>query len=193
MTESDLVAALQPVADALDALGVRYYLAGSVASSAHGIARASLDADIVAALKPDHVDSLVDRLASAYYIPMDRLRLAVSARSSCNLIHLATMFKIDVFVSKDRPFDRQAAERARPQSLDEVPDAARFPVASPEDTVLAKLEWFRLGGETSERQWWDVVGILKVTEDADFTYLRHWAASLGVADLLERALADAAA
>lgn len=192
MTESDLVAALRPVADALDALGVRYFLGGSVASSAHGIARASLDADIVATLEPDHVDSLVHRLACAYYIPVDRLRSAVAARSSCNFIHLATMFKIDVFVSKDRPFDRQAAQRARPQAIDEAPDAPRFPVASPEDTVLAKLEWFRLGGETSERQWWDAVGILKVTEDADRAYLRRWADSLSVADLLERALADAA-
>ena len=192
MTDSDLVAALRPVADALEALGVRYYLGGSVASSAHGIARASLDADVVAALEPDHVDPLTNRLVSAYYIPVDRLRSAVAARSSCNLIHLATMFKIDVFVSKGRPFDRQAAERARLLAIDETPDAPRFPVASPEDTVLAKLEWFRLGGESSERQWWDIVGVLKVTEDADRTYLWRWADSLGVADLLERALADAA-
>ncbi|OFW17636.1 MAG: hypothetical protein A3H97_13470 [Acidobacteria bacterium RIFCSPLOWO2_02_FULL_65_29] len=192
MTESDLVAALRPVAAAFDALGVRYYLGGSVASSAHGIARASLDADLVALLEPDHVDPLVNRLASAYYIPVDRLRLAVAARSSCNFIHLATMFKIDVFVSKGRPFDWEASERARLQAIDEGPDAALFPIATPEDTVLAKLEWFRLGGETSERQWWDVVGILKVTEGADRTYLERWAASLGVADLLERALADAA-
>jgi hypothetical protein len=163
-----------------------------VASSAHGIARASLDVDVVAALEPDHVDPLTNVLVSAYYIPVDRLRSAVAARSSCNLIHLATCFKIDVFVSKGRPFDRQAAERARPQAIDEAPDAPRFPVASPEDTVLAKLEGFRLGGETSERQWWDIVGVLKVTEDADRAYLRRWAASLGVADLLERALADAA-
>jgi len=192
MTDSDLVAALRPVADAFDALDVRYFLGGSVASSAHGIARASLDADIVAALGPGHVDSLVHRLGPAYYIPVDRLRSAVAARSSCNFIHLATMFKIDVFVSKGRPFDRQAAERARPLAIDEAPDAPRFPIASPEDTVLAKLEWFRLGGETSERQWWDVVGVLRVTEGADRAYLRRWAASLGVADLLERALADAA-
>ena len=149
------------------------------------------DSDLVAALRPV-ADALTTRLVSAYYIPVDRLRSAVAARSSCNFIHLATMFKIDVFVSKGRPFDREAAERARPQAIDEAPDAPRFPVASPEDTVLAKLEWFRLGGESSERQWWDVVGILKVTEDADRTYLRRWAASLGVADLLERALADAA-
>ena len=80
MTDTDLVAALRPLADALDALGVRYYLGGSVASSAHGIARASLDADIIAALEPDHVDPLTNRLVSAYYIPVDRLRSAVVAR-----------------------------------------------------------------------------------------------------------------
>ena len=192
MTESDLVAALRPVTQAFDALGVRYFLGGSVASSAHGIARASLDADLVAALEPEHVDALVARLAPTYYIPEDRLRSAVATRSSCNLIHLATMFKIDVFVSKGRPFDREAADRARPQAIDEAEDAPLFPVASPEDVVLAKLEWFRLGGETSERQWWDVVGVLRVAEDADRAYLRRWAAALNLTDLLERALADAA-
>ena len=191
MTESDLIAALRPVAEALDALDVGYYLAGSVASSAHGIARASLDADIVAALEPEHVEPFASRLLSAYYIPLDLLRSAVATRSSCNFIHLATMFKIDIFVSKRRDFDRQAIERARLEALDETPDSPRFPVASPEDTVLAKLEWFRVGGETSERQWWDVVGILKVTQDADREYLRRWAVSLDVADLLERALTDA--
>lgn len=190
MTESDLVAALLPVADAFEALGVHYYLGGSVASSAHGIARASLDADIIAALEPHHVDPLTARLMSAYYIPVDRLRSAVAGRSSCNFIHLSTMFKIDVFVSKGRPFDRQAAERARLQAIDESPDFRSFPVATAEDTVLAKLEWFRLGGETSERQWWDIVGVLKVTSDADHEYLRRWAASLGVGDLLARALAQ---
>ena len=192
MTESDLVAALRPVADALDALGVRCFLGGSIASSAHGIARASLDADIVAELQPEHVEPLATRLVSAYYIPLDRLQSAVAARSSCNFIHLATMFKIDLFVSKGRAFDRVAAERARPQAIDENPNAPRFPVASPEDTVLAKLEWFRLGGETSERQWWDIVGVLRVTRDADREHLQRWALTLGVEDLLERALADAA-
>ena len=192
MTESALLAALRPVADALEALGVRYYLGGSIASSAHGIARASLDADIIAALEPAHVEPLASRLSSAYYVPLGILRAAVAARSSCNFIHLATMFKIDVFVSKGRAFDRQAAARARLEVVDESPEAPRFPVASPEDTVLAKLEWFRLGGETSERQWWDIIGVLKVTHDADRAYLRQWAPSLGVADLLERALADAA-
>jgi hypothetical protein len=101
------------------------------------------------------------------------------------------MFKIDVFVARGREFDRQAAERALPQLIDDSPGASAFRVASPEDTILAKLEWFRRGGETSERQWWDVVGVLRVTADADREYLRRWAPALGVADLLERAIAAA--
>ena len=192
MSESDVVAALRPVVEAFDALRVRHFLTGSIASSAHGIARASLDADIVAELEPEHVDPLISRLSAAYYVPMDRLRSAVAERSSCNFIHLATMFKVDVFVSKGRRFDRQAALRARVEAIDEGPDAFRFLVASPEDTVLAKLERFRLGGEVSERQWWDIVGVLKVTGNADREYLRLEAFELGVADLLERAWADAA-
>ena len=193
MTASDLVSALRPVAEAFAALGVTYYIGGSVASSAHGVARASLDADVVATLEPQHVDPLIGLLEDSYYLPAARLRQAVTDRSSFNLIHLATMFKIDVFVSKGRPFDREAATRARAEALDEAAESPRFPVASAEDTVLAKLEWFRRGGETSERQWWDIIGILRVSAHADREYLQRWAASLGVADLLERALADVSA
>ena len=189
MTESDLIAALRPVTEALEALGVRGYLGGSIASSAHGIARASLDADLIAELELEHVDPFASHLESSYYVPIDHMRAAVAERRSFNLIHLATMFKVDVFVSKGRPYDRQAAGRARPQLFGEAPHDCGFFVASPEDTVLAKLERFRLGGETSERQWWDIVGVLNVA-DADREYLRLWAPALGVSDLLEKALAD---
>ncbi len=190
MTETDLVAALQPVVAAFEALGARYFLGGSVASSAHGVARASLDADVIVELELSQVDRLAHRLAGAYYVPIEQMRTAAADRRSFNLIHLATMFKIDVFVSKGRPFDRSATERARRQLIGAHTDRQFF-VASAEDTVLAKLEWFRLGGETSERQWWDIVGVLRVAEDADRAYLRRWSAALGVGDLLERALVDA--
>ena len=191
MTDAGVVSALRPVADALEALGVRYYLGGSVASSAHGVARASLDADVITELHPSHIVRLARLLGLAYYVPVDQMRRAALERRSFNLIHLETMFKIDVFVSKGRPFDRSAAERARPQTIGDEPDACRVPVASPEDTVLSKLEWFRLGGEVSERQWWDVIGVLRVETGADREYLRRWAAELGVGDLLERAFAHA--
>lgn len=111
MIASDLVAALQPVAEAFGALHIRYYVGGSLASSAHGIARASLDADVVAEIEAAQVDALVARWEDDYYVPVDRMRVAAEERASFNLIHLATMFKIDVFVSKGR--DRIVPPRRR--------------------------------------------------------------------------------
>jgi hypothetical protein len=192
LTSSDLLRALGPVVDALEGLGVAYYVGGSLASSTHGVARSSIDADVVVELGPDHVAPLVRALGTAYYLSEDRIKAAVQARRSFNLIHLETMFKVDVFVAKERPFDRQVFARARSETLEDAPEARRFLVASPEDTILAKLEWFRAGGEVSERQWVDVVGVLKTGGDGlDRAYLRRWASSIGVEDLLERAVLDA--
>ena len=189
MTASDLLSALAPVVDALDALGVRYFVGGSVASSAHGVPRASLDADVVADLDAQHVVPFVTRLEATYYVEAGRVRAAVVARRSFNLIHLATMFKVDVFVSKRRPFDREALNRARPAPLDDAVDARLFQLASPEDTILAKLEWFRAGGEVSDRQWSDIVGVLKLLGSRiDGEYLGRWATALGVRDLMDLAL-----
>lgn len=191
MTASDLLAALVPVVDALDALGVRYFVGGSVASSAHGVPRASIDADVVADLEAQHVVPFVRRLEATYYVDAGRVRAAVEARRSFNLIHLATMFKVDVFATKRRPFDREAQGRARPAPLDDAADARLFRLASPEDTILAKLEWFRAGGEVSDRQWSDIVGVLKLMGSRiDGAYLERWAAALGVHDLMDRARAE---
>lgn len=188
MTAPDLLSALEPVVRALEELGVRYFVGGSLASAAHGVPRASIDADVIAELGREQVTPLVARLAGAYYLDEERAREAVQTRRSFNLIHLGTMFKVDLFVARGRAFDEQALERARPQALDDAPGARRFLVASPEDTILAKLEWFRAGGEVSERQWADVVGVLKTLQpDLDHRYLDHWAAVLGVSDLLEQA------
>lgn len=177
-----------PALEALDALGVRCYVGGSVASSIHGVPRASIDADVVAELDADRVAPLAARLRALYYLDEERMRDAVERRPSFNVIHLSTMFKIDVFVSKGRPFDREAFSRARVDALGEAADAPKARVASPQDTVLAKLEWFRRGGESSERQWTDVVGLLRARSGRlDTAYLEKWAAALGVTDLLERA------
>ncbi len=192
MTASDLLAALEPVVRALEALGIRYYLGGSVASSSHGVPRTSIDADVIAELRREHLPAFLDRLRGAYYIDEDRARPAVDRRRSFNLIHLGTMFKIDLFVAQGRPFDRQALARARPGALEDRPGGPTFQVASAEDTVLAKLEWFRAGGEASDRQWADVVGMLRASRGSlDQDHLERWAPALGVADLLERARAEA--
>ena len=188
MTRPDLLLALAPVLDALRRLGVRHYVAGSIASSVHGMPRASIDADVVAELQPVHAAPLVAALRGSYYVPEARVGEAIASRSSFNVIHLETMVKVDVFVPRDRPFDLRALDRARATSLE---SGEAIPVSSPEDTVLAKLEWFRRGGGASERQWTDVVGLLRVSSGIDAPYLRHGAEELGVFDLLDRALAEA--
>ncbi len=188
MTAPDLVAALLPVIEALDSLGVRYYVGGSIASSIHGVPRASIDADLIAELGAEHVAPLAARLSPLFYLDEGRMRDAVERRLSFHVIHLATMFKVDVFVSKGRPFDLAASGRARLEALGESPEAPKAKGASPEDTLLAKLEWYRRGGESSERQWSDILGLLRVrTGRLDLAYLAEWARALGVADLLERA------
>ncbi|HET7292631.1 MAG TPA: hypothetical protein VFM88_09410, partial [Vicinamibacteria bacterium] len=180
MTSADLFAALVPVLEALDALGVPCFVGGSVASSTHGVPRASIDADVVAEVRAEHVGPLAARLRSSFYLDEDRMRDAVERRRSFNVIHLATMFKVDVFVSKGRPFDREAQRRARDEALSDAPDAPRARVASAEDALLAKLEWFRLGGESSERQWTDILGLLRANgERLDRPYLERWAEALG--------------
>jgi hypothetical protein len=192
MSDPDVLAALAPVLQALGDLGVRHFVGGSIASSAHGVARASVDADVVAELRPAHVAPFVAALRDRYYIPEERIHDAVARRASFNVIHLDTMLKVDVFVSRDRPFDRRAFERSRPASI-EGPGGATLPVSSAEDIVLAKLEWYRRGGEVSERQWADVMGVLQATGSGlDLPYLHRGATELGVTDLLDRAL-DAAA
>jgi len=188
VTGPDILLALGPVLEALRRLGVRHYVGGSIASSSYGVPRASIDADVVAELGPAHAPRFVAALRGSYYVSEERVRDAIARRASFNVIHFETMVKVDVFVSKDRPFDRRAFERARPATAEE---GITLPVSSAEDTVLAKLEWYRRGGEASERQWTDVTGVLRAVGALDDAYLRQGAAELGVADLLERARADA--
>jgi hypothetical protein len=192
MQPGDALTALLPVIAAFDRLGVPYYVGGSVASSAHGFMRATVDADVVAELESRHVAALVEALEADYYIDANMIRGAIAGHSCFNVIHLASAFKVDVFVPKDRGFDRAALTRKEKRSLDPDVPAIQIFFASPEDTVLSKLEWFRFGDEASDHQWRDVLGVLKTQHNRlDRPYMEHWAAELGVVDLLHRAWREA--
>lgn len=178
------------VTSTLEEIGVPYVIGGSLASITHGVIRNTQDADIVADILPDQISRFTNALKADFYIDPLSIMDAILHRSSFNLIHFGTAFKVDVFLPKDRAFARMQMERRSRRILQDEPERTAW-VTSAEDIILAKLEWFRLGGEVSERQWRDVLGVMK-TQGArlDKAYLRHWAAELEVSDLLERAFSE---
>lgn len=175
---------------AFDELGIRYVVGGSVASSMYGVPRSTQDVDVVAEVFGKHVDPLVAALRDDFYVDADMIRDALARQASFNVVHLQTMFKADVFVFKRDPWMTSEMNRARLETLDSESGPLTVRFASPEDTLLHKLVWYRLGNEISERQWSDVRGIVEIQgERLDRGYLATWSGPLGVTDLLERALA----
>ncbi len=176
------------VAAALDALRVRYVVGGSLASAVYGIPRATQDVDLVAELKERHIDALASALAGEFYIDTAMIREALRLHRCFNVIHLETMFKADVFIPAQDPWVESELERGRSESVAIGNEVALIRFASPEDTLLHKLVWYQMGGGVSDRQWSDVLGVLKVQgELLDRAYVTKWAAHLGVAELLRRA------
>jgi hypothetical protein len=186
----DLVDALSPVVAAFRTLGIPHFVGGSVASSFHGATRTTMDVDVVCELTEDRISSFVALFDSNFYLSEPAVRDAVRRKSCFNLIHMPTSFKVDVFVSRGRPFDAEAMRRA---SLQNVGDdrTLEVPIATAEDTIISKLEWYRLSNETSERQFDDVTRLIRLLGDAaDRDYLNRAAESVGVADLLGKLLAQ---
>ena len=179
------------IAGVLDRLGVAYLTAGSFASSLHGVPRSTDDVDIVADLRPANAARLVNALGREWYVSEPAVRDAVASGTSFNAVHLPSGVKVDVFVVGRDPFDAHRVASARSVRLSDEPGGV-LRVDTAEHTVLRKLEWFRRGGETSDRQWRDVMGVLRAQGvRLDRTELEAWAERLGVQDLLARALRDA--
>ncbi len=178
------------VIDAFEKLSVPYLIGGSLASALHGTARSTFDTDLVADIKIDQVESLVRMLVSEFYIDQSMILDAIHHKSSFNVIHLATMFKVDVFIIKQRRFDQMQFQRRQLQVVANEPERKAY-VTTAEDIILVKLEWYRLGSEISDRQWRDILGVIKVQAGRlDLDYLKQWAKELNVADLLQRALKE---
>jgi hypothetical protein len=178
------------VIEALEELNTPYLIGGSYASSAHGIARATMDIDILASIPAKYAGAFAARLEPEFYADEHAIRDAIMTKRSFNVIHLDTGFKVDVFVSKRDPFDLTQLERRRLRIISRDPERSAY-LASPEDTILSKLRWYRQTDEKSERQWSDVLGIMSVKAgELDLDYLKQWARDLNVSDLLERAFSQ---
>jgi hypothetical protein len=191
--EADLMPTLHEFADVariFDRLGLRYALSGSMASSVYGISRSTNDADVLMAPFAGKEQELIEALGDDFYASDTAIRDAIARRSSFNLINTRTGFKVDVFILTDEPFERSAWARVVPVEV-EGGTGEKVTILSVEDVLLSKLRWYRLGDESSPNQWNDVIGIVKTKRSVlDLTYLEHWAANLGVDDLLARALAE---
>lgn len=180
---------LAEVVAALERLHIPYVLVGSFASSMHGMYRSTADIDILADIKADQVRPLLDAF-QAFYVDEHAMRDAIAQRRSFNVIHFDSVFKVDIFIPQSDDFSRAQLERRQLRKISPNREDTVF-VATAEDTILAKLRWYKAGQKTSTTQWNDVAGILAVSRDTlDVPYLQDWARRLEVTDLLEQALAE---
>ena len=187
MVQPEAFEACLPVIEAFEAIGADYLVGGSIASSFHGTPRSTFDVDLVADLRMAHGYLLAQRLGEDFYADLEQIQAAILKKTSFNLIHRSTMFKVDVFVLKNEPFAKE--EMRRRQRID-LPSGSTIEVASAEDTLLQKLIWYRIGNEVSDRQWQDILGIVRVQAGRlDESYLESWAERLDLVALLQRALA----
>ena len=185
---NDSIGVVLLVTDTLERLSIPYAVEGSLANSEYGIARSTLEASIIADMRPEHVGPFVSALSRDFYVDHHMVERAIGREGRFTLVHYSTKFNMDVVIPRQRPFEQMQLQR-RTASIVSTNPPRQVSVTSAEDAILSKLDRHRLGGGTSERQWREILGVLQSKAGhLDLPYLRHWAAELGVTDLLERAL-----
>jgi len=171
------------VVAALERAQIPYMVTGSFASSAHGVVRGSRDIDIVITASEQQLRTFVaqfpsDRFYADEYDALD----ALSHHSQFNIIDFGSTWKADLIFRKPRDFSRVEFERRIPHVIQGV----RVYVASPEDILIAKLEWAKIG--ESERQIEDAAGVIATQgDDLDREYVERWVGELGLQEQWRRA------
>lgn len=185
MTVAD---AFEPLRSALESVGIRYAIGGSWASTAFGDPRFTNDVDIIAEFTEKNVGQFVDKLPDTFYVDRQEALNAVRRGRPFNIIHVPMALKFDFFPAAAFTIGLQELDRAISLSDTGISKAAA-PFVTPEDILLAKLHWFRSGGEISEVQWRDIMGIVRACAGTlDRNYVEQSAARIGISDLLDKAL-----
>lgn len=183
----ELADTLRALANALDTMGADWAVCGSLASTTYGEPRATNDIDVVAALSVPEARKLARALSATFYADEDMAVEAAQRGASFNVIHEKTFLKVDLFLPHPGPMGRGQLDRRR--RLELMP-GVEVPVLGPEDTVLQKLRWFAQTGETSDRQWRDLLSVVRAVE-LDRPFIDQRAAGAGLTALLERLLLEA--
>ncbi|UCD52459.1 MAG: nucleotidyltransferase [Phycisphaerales bacterium] len=192
MSEMREIQVLKRLAEVLDALGIPYAIGGSIASSMYGTVRFTRDADIGIYPFPSVANKFYEMLKDEFYVNEQAMQEALSCCGSFNIVHFETAFKIDLFLLGPSDFEQQLVVRSKVVRLGESPESDLCFV-SPEDVILLKLRRLNESDGFSENQWDDILGVLAVQGRAlKFEYLNDYARVLGVEQLLERAIAEAA-
>lgn len=174
-----------------ESLNIPYYITGGVCAIAYGDPRTTRDLDVVVEIEPSEIMALVIRLeAEGFYCPPDAVSAIQSGRARVlSVTHMQLILNADIVLNANTDFDRSKMARRRLEAIG-LDESEQFWLASPEDVILAKLLWGQRS--QSEKQWRDVLGILKVQGNSlDFAYLTQWAAQLHVTELVQRAIAAA--
>jgi len=170
---------LKKVCECFSQLNIPYFVTGSVASIAYGESRFTNDIDIVAAVKREHVADILKCFpAEDYYLSEDSIKDAIYRRFQFNIIHPASGLKVDVIIKKKSEFDDTRFSRIMSFKMDEV--GVNF--SSPEDVILKKMEYYKIGG--SEKHLRDIMGVIKISRELiNFDYIEMWAKKLYVEEI----------
>jgi hypothetical protein len=182
----DPIALALTMAAIFEQLNIDYYVGGSVASSLWGENRATLDLDLVADLKTEQIPDFLQAIQTDFYVSETAIQEAILHQNSFNLIHFQTNEKIDIFIHSTQPLAQIEMQRRQKITVDT--EGKQIYLSTAEDIILQKLIWYELSNRIGDRQWRDILGVLKTqTKRLDFAYLKQWAEHENLTDLLNEA------
>jgi hypothetical protein len=172
---------LKRLLEKLSKAGIDFMVVGSVAASFHGHPRTTMDIDAVVEGDEETLRRFARSLGEGYYVDEEEIKQAIRSQRAFNIIDESSGYKADRIIRKNRPFSR--AEFGRRLEFEIFGVTAQ--IATPEDVILSKLEWSKLG--SSERQWQDALQVARTqAEGLDLDYIEKWSKELGVYDLWQR-------